>query len=369
MAMPEEWLAAAESLLDDEFNAGVSEPQSDVEQAGAPSGDTPELKVDAQGRAHDAETGKFVSLKGDEDSAEEEVPADAGIEPEAEQPEAEAEEEVEAEATTEEIEELILELEPDHPFFAKYGGDPDKALKALEEAQSMVGRKGQELGDVRQELQQLRELVQQGQQQQHFQPAYYGPYESDIDENPEALVYEALERGDGQTVQKAIEAWGEIEPFKAATFVTVALPQMLQSLTEPQEQYQAQPAPTTDLASEFASFMERHPDANQHLQGINQVLMERPHLAAAVQDGDPKARTQAFEDAYLLARSQSSASDTSAAARKIVLRAKLEADQAKSDAAVVRASRSSAAETRPKGNDALQQVLRDVSGLDDLVIV
>lgn len=358
-AIPEDWLAAAESLMDEELNSGVSAeaPQTAVEPAEAPEGDTPELKIDATGRAHDATTGKFVSTKEDEpqeDSAEEEVPADVGIEPEAE-----TEEEV-----AQEIEELVYEIDdPDLlDYLSKYDGDVVKALKAAREAQSLIGRQGSELGELRQELRQLAENLQRPQQ-----PVYVGPYQNDIDENPEGLVYEALERGDAQTVQQALEAWGEVEPFKAASFLA-ALPQMLHSLQQEEPQYQ-QEQPTTSLESEFAAFKERHPDIERHLPGIQKVLTERPHLHAAVASGDPRARAQAFEDAYLLARSQSTEADTSVAARKIVLRAKAEADKAKADAAVVRASKTSSAEVRGNPNEKLQETLRTLSGLDDLEIV
>lgn len=366
-AMPEDLLAAAEALLNDEFNSGVSEPVQNVEPAGAPEPeDTPELTVDAQGRAHGPD-GKFVAQDGDEDSAEEDVPADAGTEDEAEEPEAQ-----EVEATADD--ELVFELDDPEiiELLDKYDGDVIKALKASREAQSLIGRQGSELGEVRKELEKLREAMQQAPPPQQ----YFGPYRSDVDENPEGLVQEVLERAmvpggqfDEATYAVAIEAWGEIEPFKAASLnaqVQMALQVAAQAVATgpPPEETSA----GATLESEFTALKERHPDVENHLPGIEKVLAERPHLAAAVAEGDPRARAQAFEDAYLLARSQSKDSDTSAAARKIILKTKAEVDQAKADATVVRASRSSAAEVGPKANETLEQALRDLSGLTDLVI-
>ena len=55
---------------------------------------------------------------------------------------------------------MYLDLTPEtEEYLAKYDGDLTKALNAAANAQSLIGRQGNELGDVRRELQELRERL------------------------------------------------------------------------------------------------------------------------------------------------------------------------------------------------------------------
>src|SRR5512145_2953881 len=76
-----------------------------------------------------------------EESGEEEVPAVAEIEPEAESDDV-----------------LYLELDEDTQALldSKYGGDLNAMLKAAREAQSLIGRQGNELGELRKEMEEWR---------------------------------------------------------------------------------------------------------------------------------------------------------------------------------------------------------------------
>ena len=347
-------LDAALAVLNQEFNSGENFSESPVEPAEAPETDTPALKIDATGRAH-APDGKFAPKEEEAEDDEDSV-AVSETEQEVSSEALEVEEPEEGES-----EELVFEV--DDPEVAalldKYQGDPVKALKAAAEAQSLIGRQGAELSELRSIREQLSNLQSR-----------MTPYRSSIDEDPASLVQEVLERAiqtgqfDDGVYDAAIQAWGEEDPVAATRLDT-----RVQLARAEAERIVAQgDSQTTTLDSEFAALKQRHPDVEKFLPSIAKIVEDRPLWREAISQGDPRTRAQAFEDLYLLARSQSDSSDTSAAARKIVLRAKADAERAKEDASVVTASKTSVVEVGPGPNENLQNVLRELSGLEDLVI-
>lgn len=370
--MSESWEAAAAALVNDGFIDGAAEaPDSAVEPATAPPvADTPELTIDASGRAHGPD-GKFApkdSPEPEEASAEEEVPTDVGIEPEAESEVAES---------APESDELIFELDdPDVlGYLDKYDGDVAKALKAATEAQSLIGRQGEELGNTRKENESLQEVVAQLKALEDRLQYQSVPYRNDSDDNPQGLIQEVLERAsqtghfDDATYEAAIQSWGLEDPFGAARFdaqVAVARQQAEAAVQEP-------PATGPDaLAGEIEAFKGRHPDYQQMLPAIQELAAQRPLLGRSLYEGSAQERAQALQDLYDLAKSRTAASDTSTAVRKVILRAAAEAETAKADAAVVGASRSSAASSEPAeptGDRLLEQALRKTGLGDDFVVV
>jgi len=364
-SIPEEALAAIEALVDQEFNAGVSSGEATVE-VGEARKDTPDLTFDDQGRAHGPD-GKFASVEG---SAEEDIPTAVGTEQKVEdgqeQPgESEAGQEaasdaegdgLEANADGEEEDQLVLELDEAvlELIDTKYGGDIEKALNSLLEAQSLIGKQGNELGELRE----LRQQFDQLQQSLFLQSQAQGvDWDEVIAEDPEQATRLAAQYQNPQAFEQALEAWAQLEPVKVFTFL--------------QEAQNAEDAPEpTTLEAEIDALKAKHPDLQSRLPDIQKEAEQRPALARLLQDEDPRVRAEALEDLYHLAGSRTVASDTSKAAKAIILRAKAEADSAKSDASVVSASNTSAAVAAPTNpNEGLQQALRELSGLDDLVIV
>ena len=293
------------------------------------------------------EQGRFMSTKADEpeDSAEEPIPADAGTEPEAEST---PEEPVEAQADEGEGD-FVLEIDDDlQAVLDKYDGDLGKALGALKDSQSMIGRQANEVGELRQQLSQLEQAIQQGfaQQQAVPPPQMWGPYRNDIDENPQGLVVEAMERGDAQTMDMALRAWGEEDPFGASTFLFALQQQAAQAA--PAAPVAQQPVePTTpqgpSLEAAMADVVSRHPDVEKYLPQVQQVAEEFPTLRDSMRAGSPTAQAQAFEELLKIAKTRSSQGDTSAAMRRVILRTQEEVRKEKSDAAVVSAQNQTAA--------------------------
>lgn len=296
-------------------------------------------------RPRDPGTGRFVSAKEDEpedDSADDDVPADAGIEDEAESEEP-AEEEDDDDA---EDGELVLELDETlEEVIARYGGDIGKALRSLAEKESMIGRQGNELGELRDQIAQLAELVQN---QPQFDPRMLQPYEHDLDENPEGLLYEALERGDTETAKVALQAWGEESPFQAAAFLYGQQARLQAEQTAPPA---VQRGSAETLEQKMSEVVQRHPDVEKYIPAIGEVAKEFPTLRSSMEQGTPAQKAQAFEELLVIAKNRSTLSDTSAAVKRVVLKTQEEVRKEKSDAAVVSAKTRSAATAKKSSLD------------------
>ena len=243
----------------------------------------------------------------------------------------------------------------------KYDGDVGKALRALGDSQSMIGRQGNELGQLRAEMAQMRQALEQGFSQPQ-QPQYVGPYMNQIDENPSGLAMEALERGDGRTLEAAMRAWGEYEPFEAATFLMTLQQQAAQAA-----QFQQAPAPTPlpqqgpTIEAAMAQVVQRHPDVEKYLPQVEQVAQEFPTLRDSMRSGPPVAQAQAFEELLKIAKARSSVSDTQSAMKRIALKTQEEVRKEKSDAAVVSARNRSAA-TAKTGTDRFLELFAEATG-------
>lgn len=299
--------------------------------------------------------GRFIAKE--EVPSEEPVTEEAPVveeEAPAAEPVAEAEEvAVEEEAPADEPLYLDLDEETLELLDSKYGGDIAKALTSLRESERVIGRQGNELGELRQlkeQLDSLQNLITLQQQGQGID------WDEIIEEDPQQAVMMAAQYQNPQAFEQAIEAWAQVEPIKAFTF--------LQDVTN-QTQTVAPEAPVS-LESEIDNLKGRYPDLQQRLPAIQQAAAERPMIAAALNGPDPRARVQALEDLYHLSRSRETP-DTSKAARQVVLRAKAEAEQIRQDAAVVSASNQSQTETPPpvSGDVALQETLQEYLSLGD----
>ena len=358
---------AFNDVLGDLFEGGF-EAVEETEALEAES-ETPDLTADAfytqdaAGNLHGPD-GKFVStttLNSEERQAQEASSEEA--EETVEEPVAEASvpaEEVEDEG------DIVLETDDEAilSLLEKYDGDVIAALKGATEAQSTIGRQGNELAELRR----LAETVEQMRDQMN-RPQFHG-YTQNVDDNPAGLVQEVLQRAaitgefDEQTYETAIQAWGEEDPLSAARLdarVAMAREVADQAVAAPQEE-------ASSFESEMQALKVKYPDIATHLPAIQEMAAERPLMAQALQPGgDPRTRAQALEDLYMLARSRDSGS--SASAKRIILRAAAEADKAVRDAAVESASNTSAATAGPSEDDALQQAVRAATGLDDLVVV
>lgn len=281
-----------------------------------------------ESQPRDPETGRFVA------QAEEEAPE---AEPAPEGEENEAEEEPEAVEEDEEAEDEGFALELDEEleeFLRKNDGDLTKALKKAMWLESVTGRQGSELGELRAQLQ---ELSQRLPSLAPYQTRIPDPDEAEPDEMASAfatLAYEALERLDAGTMGHAIEGWKEYDPFGAAVFVNQLQTQAALS------QVQQQPVDTgASLEQEMTKLQERHPDIREYVDKIGELAQQRPTLLALMENGTPTEKAQAFEDLYLVIKSRETSEHSAKALKRVAVKASEEARKARAEARVVQSER------------------------------
>lgn len=221
-----------------------------------------------------------------EDSAEEPIPADVGIEEE-------AEETVEEQPRDDKGRFLPKFNDPDvQSFVSKHGGDLEKALKSAAHQESLVGRLGNEVGE-------LRRMVEQ--RQQPVRPVGNAP---DPEENPQQAAIWALETNDQGLYDRAMESWYDYSPREASRFERAleiqALEQKLSQSFAPvvqstQQQTQAQQLAQAqrDLTAKYEDFTQVVGTATEdELQGFPRDTLR------LIQVGDQAARTAALEAVY-----------------------------------------------------------------------
>lgn len=266
------------------------------------------------------EKGQFVSSKEEPDDKPEVVSEEV-----ADKPEVDTE-------PAEDDGDIVIELDDDlTSILERYDGDVTKALRALNEKESFTGRQANEIGQLRADLAAMRQMLEQQPPQQHW-----GPYQNDINEDPKAVVFEALERGDQRTMAQAVQAWGQDEPFEAAAFLF----SLSQNQPAPEEPTLA-PATGPSIEQAMAEVVARHPDVEQYTEKIGEVAKEFPTLRNFMAQGTPAQQAQAFEELLVIAKTRSG--DTSSAMKRVILKTQEEVRKEKAEAAVVSGQTQSAA--------------------------
>lgn len=291
------------------------------------------------------------------------------------------EEETTEEEPAAESDDDVITLEIDDPevaaFLQKYDGDLDKALRGAAELQKMSGRQGGELGELRNELQQMKQAIERGMQPQVDYTSRLDRVAEIEDDAQRSEAYQGLAEhaanaGDFESMAEVVREWKEEDPFAASMFSSTLIAQFERDAMLEQLQAQAPaPAAADDQAAvnvEVSKVVERHPDIEKFLPQIGEIAKERPYLEAALQKGSPQERASALEDLYLLARSRET--DTSSAAiQRIQVKTRQDNERAKADAAVVSGSRSSnASADQPTKADEFKAKFRKAAGLPDLEV-
>ena len=189
-------------------------------------------------RAHVAEaTGTTPAPAAPEaDTEETEVVEEEGT-PEAEVVAAEGTQETEVgDLTPEEEEVLYLELDDDTQSLidTKYGGDISKALVALRESQGLIGRQGNELGDLRRELAEFRQSVERGQVLSQPYPEMPDEFDDPADAAVKyrAIAEQAFARQDVDTFSGVVDAWIEVDPLGGNTYRDLKILQLQSTLQQ-----------------------------------------------------------------------------------------------------------------------------------------
>lgn len=185
----------------------------------------------------------------------------------------------------------------------------------LEEKESFIGRQSGEVGDLRKAVEEMQRQLQAQPVQQT--PAQIIPITQElIDNNPAVAVQAAFAQQNEQALQVAFEAWKEIDPFTAVTWLSdKKLEQQQQAfdakLAETQKQIAETTAPLAQDAADAAQQREwalafnevkaTRPDfLDNAARLLEEVAPQYPSFLPALQSGDAKAKAEALSALYAL---------------------------------------------------------------------
>jgi len=317
----------------------------------------------------------------DEDTAEveevEEKEVEQELEPVEDEPEAAADDATPL--TDEEEDAILLELSPEAQSLldTKYGGDINKMLNAAPEAQSAIGRQGNELGDLRSEVQQLRQEFAAGMSRSQL-------VWPDEDAEPEDAVRayrqiadEAFDQQDATTFGQAMSAWQEIDPLGNEAWATMKATQVM--LANAQENAPGTPEPVS-LADGVEALKATYPQLSEAAfqQEVGKELERFPTLQRTFQDqtASPSERVAALEEAARLVASRQADGDVRKAVRRVAVSTSEEARASRAAARVAtgggRGKPTESADRqilvgdtgRTVGEKELQAAIKEATGMD-----
>jgi len=260
---------------------------------------------------------------------------------EAEEPEAE---EAAEPLTPEEEDVLYLDLDAETQSLidTKYGGDLNKALSALRESQSLIGRQGTELGDLRKQIEDLAASVERGQTMSkpystEWPDEFAEPHESAAAFR--AIAEEAFAREDIDTFSTAVDAWIAQDPAGASTYRDLKILQMQTAVTQ-QAPVVTDDAATLQAGAEAvkAQFPRFNADDKEFMSAFDAELEKFPTLKALlwgeIPGTTPAQRVSALMETVGRVASQFTAETERAARRRVAIRTDEEARQARREARV-----------------------------------
>lgn len=233
------------------------------------------------------------------DSEEEpETPAEETVEEEPEAPEEAAEEQ----ARDDQGRFLPKFNDPDvKSYVEKFGGDINQALRSAVEAQSLIGRQGQELGELRSLRQEIDAL-----RQQVSQPTSAVPSNAQdlLEEDPGVLAQWAFEHDRADIYEQAMDAWFDLQPRQAARFEQSIMLGEIERRMESRIQPIAEPIAEQSTAREVVAAQKalgsKYPDFVEILSTASeQELADFPRdVAEKAHTGTYQEKVHALETLY-----------------------------------------------------------------------
>lgn len=221
-----------------------------------------------------------------------------------------------AEAETE------AEPSPVQKYLEKYGGDVDKALAAAAEAQSLIGRQGGELGELRQELAAIREAVtpQEPQLEYNEQTSTWAQEIGAAPNFYEGADY-ALQKGNTQLYDEIMETAYLTYPKEAARY-EIALAQrtaqqqlmsQIGPVLAPVQQRTAQ----EQFTEAWRSVATQIPDLSEFTPQLLEVAQQNPEMLQALQSPDQTSRERVIRNLYAIAKFGAAAPLSAATAQAV----------------------------------------------------
>ncbi len=301
---------------------------------------TTPVGTEAPAPAPAADTVEETEQEPVEEAGDGEAPAG---EPDADQEGGETEPE-EAPLTPEEEEVLYLDLDEETQSLidTKYGGDISKALGALRESQSLIGRQGTELGDLRKQMEDLAALVQRGQTMAQpytteWPDEFAEPHESAAAFR--AIAEEAFAREDIDTFSTAVDAWIAQDPSGASNYRDLKILQMQTALTTQAPVVSDDAATLKAGADAIKQEFPRFDAKDTEFMGAFDAELEKFPTLRALLWGEipgttPDQRISALRETVGRVASQFTAETERAARRRVAIRTNEEARQARREAKV-----------------------------------
>ena len=193
---------------------------------------------------------------------------------------------------------------PEERLYAGRFRDPESMEAAYTALEARMGQQGNELG-------QLRQALQEGVQQQ--QDLMAGEeFDGLADDDAQQAAFYAAEhfgRGDPR-YERALSDWAIDDPLTATRFDTELrllqerelIGQQFGSALGPLQQNHA----TQTMVSAFEDVKGGHPDFGDYEQAMLEVAQSRPRVLADLERGDPETIRQTIEDLYFIAKSRQS---------------------------------------------------------------
>jgi hypothetical protein len=222
----------------------------------------------------------------------------------------------------------------------------EELAAAYQELESFKGRQGSELGELRREIQELRESQQTPQQQEQYVPVS-NELVSQIDEladvNPQQAAVWSL-ANQPLLYDRVMETWFENDPRGASRFEMALMRAELEA--EVKEQIAPIQAPIQQQTAEaqfaqaWASVTKKFPDMNG--EAVLEAAQAAPEIAEALQHGDVATKERMIENLYWLAKGRQADSVTATTAAAVaesaaqVVQQKLEAQVVSGSSAATR---------------------------------
>ena len=224
--------------------------------------------------------------------------------------------------------------------------DPDVIEKRLHDKDAYIAKLGNELGELRKQVSQIEKPAEP----QYDFSGVDEVIQDNVDLAPQ-IAMAALQQGDAIGYERAIRAWGEIDPFGALRFEQhqhgVALQQQIAAQTAPVQQQYEQQAVQNRVRTATMNVANRISDFETVMSGID---ITNEQIPIGLLQGIENANTAegSLEALYYWAKGRNT-SLTAQASQRVSAEYAVEQDQQKKAAAV--ASASSATVTEDTGDD------------------
>ena len=215
-------------------------------------------------------------------------------------------------AHEQELEQPAVETEETDPevasFLAKYGNDPEKALRAAVELSKLQGRQGDELGQLRQTVEQLQQRLEQPAQPRiAITEQVVEELDSLAVEQPQQALSRAAQMDpSGQLTERVMDIWFATNPRQASAFQAALIAseteRRVRAEIQPITAERAQTAEDRRAVEAWSIALGAKSDLNEKADAIREVFEARPGLAkAALAAETPEELAQYYIDAYELA--------------------------------------------------------------------